>query len=847
MNPTRERRPGHGAPPTGNASRQAAESISESTAPTAQTVLDLETARELARAGVPIFLCRPALDDQGQWRPDGGHNGCGYWMPEKWQRTSADPAVLDNWRPGMAVCAVMGHGLDAADCDPRHGGDVTRSGLVTAGMWPRAYAEAATPSGGTHELVAALDVASRDGLRDGLDVKAGRRDTAAGRGFIFIAPTVKRSKVDGEIRPYVWTRRPELELWAEERDTDDTGRALAEMVHASRVSKAAAGTEAEAYDGPPFTELPLPAQDAITRWLAGAVEGVQTELRDSASWGETHVDRYKRGWERLQADAAYRLGRLARASWSPLTLEEVEAAFTEAAPTCPTWTREDVTAKWKAQSERGTPAAYPSKLRVDDLSWIGGPVDHETGEVLEASQDGSGATQDDIEEHPDTGTRRLVLVAADSIKPRPVFWLWDGRLALGTLGLLAGREGLGKSTLGYWTAARVTRGELEGTYRGVPKSVLVCATEDSWEHTIVPRLIAAGADLARVFRVEVLNALDIHVGLSLPRDLIALERAAGETDAALLLLDPLMSRLGDLDTHRDAEVRQALEPLVAIADRTGMAVLGVIHHNKSGSTDPLQLVMGSKAFTAVARSVHTVVPDPDDESDTRRLFGTPKNNLGRTDLPTLSFTVVSHAVDTDEGTAWTGRLEWGEEMAGSIGEAMRRAADSPDDKSAASEAGDWLADHLAIQGGTDDSASIKQAGAKAGHSLSALKRARHRIGATLTAEGFPRRTFWTLDAGEPQLDRSPPQLDQQLDQIPRGEKLTKPTEPTERSGSSRFSWTSPDGPEPTEPTAASTGALTLALAAPPGQDEAALAEMLEELGGGCSTCSRFICDCEVTA
>jgi len=408
--------------------------------------------------------------------------------------------------------------------------------------------------------------------------------------------------------------------------------------------------------------------------------------------------------------------------------------------------------------------------------------------------------------------RRLVLAAADSIKPRPVFWLWDGRLALGSLGLLAGREGLGKSTLGYWAAARVTRGELPGQYWGTPRSVLVCATEDSWAHTIVPRLMAAGADLARVFRVEVLNALDIHVGLSLPRDLIALERAAGETDAALLLLDPLMSRLGDLDTHRDAEVRQALEPLVAIADRTGMAALGVMHHNKSGSADPLQVVMGSRAFTAVARSVHAVVPDPDDESDTRRLFGTPKNNLGRTNLPTLSFTIEGHPINTAEGTAWTGRLEWGEEMAGSIGDAMRRAADTPDDKSAASEAGDWLADHLASQGGTDDSASIKREGQKAGHSQDALKRARRRIEATLSSQGFPRRTYWTLagTGSTPVGVASQSQSEHQSEQIPRGEYLTALTAPT---GADQRSWCSRSSgsasPETSPPTGAPTSAATL--------------------------------------
>jgi hypothetical protein len=98
-----------------------------------------------------------------------------------------------------------------------------------------------------------------------------------------------------------------------------------------------------------------------------------------------------------------------------------------------------------------------------------------------------------------------------------VTWLWDARLALGILALLAGREGLGKSSFGYWLAARVTRGELPGEHHGRPRAVLISATEDSWEHTVVPRLIAAGADLDQVFRVEV-RVADTTLGLSLPRD-----------------------------------------------------------------------------------------------------------------------------------------------------------------------------------------------------------------------------------------------------------------------------------------------------------------------------------------
>lgn len=349
---------------------------------------------------------------------------------------------------------------------------------------------------------------------------------------------------------------------------------------------------------------------------------------------------------------------------------------------------------------------------------------------------------------PDEGTRHIVLTKASQIKPRPVFWLWKRRLALGTLGLLAGREGTGKSTLGYWVAARLTRGELYGIYYGTPKAVLVCATEDSWEHTIVPRLIAADANLDLVERVEVLNAIDLHVSLSLPRDLLAVEKAATDTDAALLILDPLMSRLDDdLDTHRDGEVRKALEPLVAIADRTRMAVLGLIHHNKSGSSDPLQLVMASKAFTAVARSVHTVMPDPDDDTGQRRLFGTPKNNLGRTDLPMFSFTITGHPIPTEEGTAWTGKLEWGDEQTTTIEDAMRRAGDNGDDRSAVTEAMDWLSDYVSSKGGQVPSADAKKAGARAGHNVRSLQRARDRLKLTVSNGGFPRATYWEIPVG----------------------------------------------------------------------------------------------------
>ena len=233
--------------------------------------------------------------------------------------------------------------------------------------------------------------------------------------------------------------------------------------------------------------------------------------------------------------------------------------------------------------------------------------------------------------------RRIDLTPASEIRPRPVDWLWPGRVAVGMLALLAGREGLGKSSIAYWLAARITRGDLPGGPTE-PADVLVCAGEESWEHAIVPRLIAYGADLTRVYRVGIRDANDIVIGLVLPDDLDELREAVDAKRPALLVLDPLISRLsGGLDSHKDAEVRRALEPMTALADKHKFAILGLIHFNKSNSTDPLQMVMASRAFGAIARLVNTVILDPDDETGARRLFGTPKSNISRDDLPAVRY------------------------------------------------------------------------------------------------------------------------------------------------------------------------------------------------------------------
>lgn len=347
--------------------------------------------------------------------------------------------------------------------------------------------------------------------------------------------------------------------------------------------------------------------------------------------------------------------------------------------------------------------------------------------------------------------RKLKLTPASSITPKPVHWLWNGRIAEGTLALLAGREGIGKSTLAYTLVADITNGTLEGAHLGKPRSVIIVATEDSWEFTIVPRLMAAKANRDRVFRVEPTDPDEY--GISLPRDVEELSIAARDNDVSLILLDPLMSRVDSkLDTHKDSEVRQALEPLVKMGNEAGSAVLGLIHVNKSGSSDPLSTLMGSRAFSAVARAVLYVVQDPDNPEI--KVMGQPKNNLGRSDLPDLAYTLQQVTVGEWEGEDVTSvQLKWaGDRPAGNI----RTLMNPKTQKSKVDNAEDWLEDFLGIQ--ELPSQEVKEAGNAEGFNDRMLQRAFTKINGIATRKrvGDKTITIWALpNLAEPE-DITPP-------------------------------------------------------------------------------------------
>lgn len=261
---------------------------------------------------------------------------------------------------------------------------------------------------------------------------------------------------------------------------------------------------------------------------------------------------------------------------------------------------------------------------------------------------------------PQVEGRKPIVQKASEIAPRRVRWLWDGRIPAGEITLVAGREGAGKSTLLAWLTRAITQGELPGEYHGHPRAVLYAAAEDSWEHTLAPRMMAAGANLDLVYRVAVTTG-GVEGNLVLPLDITAVFELGQQLGAVALMLDPGLSFLdGRIDSFKSQELRPALEALRRGAERAGMSVPMLCHFNKTQGTDVLSKIAGSRAFAEVARAAIAVaVEQPDEEGDEEQvILSQVKNNLGRTSLPNLTYQIVDSVVPTDEGDAHVGRLVW---------------------------------------------------------------------------------------------------------------------------------------------------------------------------------------------
>ncbi len=385
-------------------------------------------------------------------------------------------------------------------------------------------------------------------------------------------------------------------------------------------------------------------------------------------------------------------------------------------------------------------------------------------------------------------TRRLRLTKASNVAMTKPAWLHDQLIPLRAVTLLAGREGLGKSTMWAYWVALATTGHLASADVTEPTPVLIVANEDAIASTINPRLVAAGADLDLVHYVEVQDPIG-STSVTLPLDGERVIEAAKHTGARLIVVDPLVSVLdGKLDSHKDHSIRQALDPLNRLAERADAAVVGLAHLNKGTDTDPLTRVLGSRAFTAAARSVLVMTRDDEDDTDARRLVIHAKSNLGPRQRDALVVELRSTTITTDDGPADIGAVTVVGTREVHIDDAMTPT--SEDDADDISDAGRWLLDYLAREGGEAPSRDVIAAGRKQAFSKDQIKRARRKAGVTAKrTETFPTSTMW-------HHPDNPPQSVQSVQSEQSG-RTREPTAPTVDPQSGRPHHPSP----PTAPTA----------------------------------------------
>lgn len=314
-----------------------------------------------------------------------------------------------------------------------------------------------------------------------------------------------------------------------------------------------------------------------------------------------------------------------------------------------------------------------------------------------------------------------------------------------SLTLLAGREGLGKSTIACLIAAEASTGKLTGE----PMNVAYLATEDSLSLTVAPRLKAAGADMEKVFSFQVTTPEGGAGALSLPGDIQALEKALVEKNVGLVILDAAKSAMhGSLNGFRDDDVRRFLDPLAAMCDRCDLAVIGLVHFGKQQSADSGKLILGSIAWSQVARSVLSVAQDMDSGG---LVVTNTKSNLASRQV-SREVHLESVPIRTDDGgTTEVGRAVLGDETNVSAADLLAVAEEHGGRRTKGEE---WLQGYLTEHGATPRGDVLEAAREADIGSERTVERAFKKMGGVSKTKGFPAVAMWSLP-GDSTVTASP--------------------------------------------------------------------------------------------
>jgi putative DNA primase/helicase len=335
--------------------------------------------------------------------------------------------------------------------------------------------------------------------------------------------------------------------------------------------------------------------------------------------------------------------------------------------------------------------------------------------------------------------RVVKLRCGAGITPQAITWLWDGWLPAGKLTILAGAAGTGKTTLALGLAAALTGGGRwpDGKACRARGNVLIWSSEDSPDDTLVPRLIAAGADMERCHFIEGITQNGESVPFDPSQDIHELHKAVLRIGGvSLLIIDPIVSAVAG-DMHRANDVRRSLQAVVDFAEIHKCAVVGITHFAKGGAgKSPQDRVIGSQAFGALARMVLVAAKEEDGD---RRVLARAKSNIAPDDGG------VSYQLDVVEieGGIQTTRARWDGVIEGSAREILGDVEHDEDgDASEKADAEMFLRDLLAD--GALPTKQVKADADGAGYSWATIRRAQKSLKITARKDGMRGGWVWTL-------------------------------------------------------------------------------------------------------
>lgn len=172
----------------------------------------------------------------------------------------------------------------------------------------------------------------------------------------------------------------------------------------------------------------------------------------------------------------------------------------------------------------------------------------------------------------------------------------QGKIARGDVTMIVGPGGCAKGQMAIWIATALSQ-------QGM-KTVLI-TPEDDIETTVGPRLTACGADKSLIFNMTTLDSgapFLLHADGKTPGCIGALRTLVDSEGIRCVIIDPILSCLGNGSVASNRGARALLAPLFAMAKETGIAIL-LTHHTVLGP-DGKPKPAGSKGLTDALRLVY---------------------------------------------------------------------------------------------------------------------------------------------------------------------------------------------------------------------------------------------------